>query len=208
MDVGDIYTTVMGKKYVCITGGTPPPSQPFNLNNVVDNKVVWGSLEFEPIAEDSGISTQLGICELLFACKDDSYDASSKGSRVVNVYQKSAKFDEYFSTSDNITFVSKKNCVVYLVAKVRNKQSSGAAPISNVFINGRSVLQVRATGAGLNSIGSSYVRRELGVGATVSFGYINADDGWHYGSWAILLNYDYEQDRQALTQELNDVKDI
>ena len=184
------------------------PPQPFNLNNIVDNKVVWGTLEFEPIAEDSGISTQLGICELLFACKDASYDAYSAGSRVVNVYQKSAKFDEYFSTSDNRNFVSKKNCAVYLVAKVRNKQSSSAAPLSNVFINGSSVLQVRATGNGLNSIGSSYTRYELGVGAVVSFGYINANDGWHYGSWAVLLNYDYEQDRQALTQNLTDVKDI
>ena len=114
MNIWDTYTTVVGKKYVCITGGTPPPSQPFNLNNVVDNKVVWGSLEFEPIAEDSGISTQLGICELLFACKDASYDAYSVGSRVVNVYQKSAKFDEYFSTSDNRTFFLKR-IVLYIL---------------------------------------------------------------------------------------------
>ena len=84
------------------------------MNNVVDNKVVWGSLEFEPIAEDSGISTQLGICELLFACKDASYDAYSVGSRVVNVYQKSAKFDEYFSTSDNRTFFLKR-IVLYIL---------------------------------------------------------------------------------------------
>lgn len=31
--------------------GRPPPSQPFNLNNVVDNKVVWGTLEFIPIGD-------------------------------------------------------------------------------------------------------------------------------------------------------------
>lgn len=28
-----------------------PPSQPFNLNNVVDNKIVWGTLEFIPIGD-------------------------------------------------------------------------------------------------------------------------------------------------------------
>lgn len=28
-----------------------PPSQPFNLNNIVNNKVVWGTLEFIPIGD-------------------------------------------------------------------------------------------------------------------------------------------------------------
>lgn len=47
MNIGDIYTDYFGREYECVTGGTPPP-QPFNKDNVVNGKIVWGTLEFVP----------------------------------------------------------------------------------------------------------------------------------------------------------------
>ena len=206
-NIGDIEYSDGGIRLTCKATGTTSTEDlviPSNVSEVTDGTVTWSLKSINH--SSGGSSNQLGTCELLFACKDASYDAYSTGSRVVTVYNKSAKFDEYFSTTDNRNFIAKKNCVIYAVAKVRQMQTHSDVPTSFVYVGGSGV--VSATSAGtVGSVASNFGRVELRVGSTVSFGY-NTDHGWHYGSWAVLLNYDYEQDRQELTQELNDVKDV
>lgn len=50
---GDTFIDYSGNKYTVVTGGNTP-STPFDSSNIVNNKIVWGSLEFEPVAEDGG----------------------------------------------------------------------------------------------------------------------------------------------------------
>ena len=51
--VGDTFIDYSGNKYTVVTGGNTP-STPFNSSNIVNDKIVWGDLELEPLEQGGG----------------------------------------------------------------------------------------------------------------------------------------------------------
>ena len=47
---GDTFIDFKGNKYTVVTGGNTP-STPFDSSNIVNDLIVWGDLELEPVQE-------------------------------------------------------------------------------------------------------------------------------------------------------------